>query len=339
MQPYTISYSKSATDFYFGTTFADLKTLAPAENTFIITDENLVIRYQQQLKHWQVIPVPAGEPSKTWIVLDDIIRQLITLEAGRDALIIGFGGGVITDLAGFAAGIYKRGVRCAFVPTSVLAMADAAVGGKNGLDIGAYKNMVGLVRQPEWICYDFSLLRSLPETEWINGFAEIIKHACILDAAMFAQLREHKIADFQRDEGSVAALIRRNVLLKAGIIREDEMEKDRRKILNFGHTLAHAIENNYRLPHGYAVAIGMVFAARLSERETGFKQTGSMISLLERYRLPVQFDLDQDNILSALMTDKKRNGDTIDFILLAEIGKAVIKPLTPGTIKSGFGLL
>lgn len=339
MQSYTIQYTHSATDIYFGTTFTDLKALASPENTFMITDEHLMVHYQEQLKPWRVICIPAGETSKSLAVLDDVIRQLIALEAGRDALIIGFGGGVITDIAGFAAGIYKRGVRCAFVPTSILAMVDAAIGGKNALDIGEYKNMIGLIRQPEFLCYDYSLLNSLPGEEWINGFAEIIKHACISDEDLFAQLEKCTIADFRNNETKLALLLRRNVLLKSGIVRQDETEKNKRKLLNFGHTLAHAIENRYELPHGPAVAVGMAFAAKLSEQETGFRQTENVLNLLIRYQLPVRFNFDPDHTLMTLLADKKRTGATIDFILLEQIGKGVIKPLSPDAIRSAFDLL
>jgi 3-dehydroquinate synthase len=156
---------------------------------------------------------------------------------------------------------------------------------------------------------------------------------------MFATLQKYSLAHFQNHEDSIAALLRKNVLLKAGMVQQDELEKDRRKLLNFGHTLAHAIENNYQLPHGHAVAIGMIFAARLSEREAGFQQTESIIRLLDRYGLPIHFDFNQSNALSTLMADKKRKQDVIDFILLAKIGSAIIKPLTLSVIKSGFDLL
>ncbi|RYZ48464.1 MAG: 3-dehydroquinate synthase, partial [Sphingobacteriales bacterium] len=141
MQQKTYNFSSSPTTFYFDASFEKLKELAPPVNSFIITDENLMMHYQDQFKPWKVITIPAGESSKSLAVLDDIIRELIALDAGRDATIIGIGGGVVTDIAGFAAGIYKRGIRCGFVPTSILGMVDAAIGGKNGLDIGEYKNM------------------------------------------------------------------------------------------------------------------------------------------------------------------------------------------------------
>lgn len=319
-----IMFSSGSTAFCFDTAFELLKELAPAENSFIITDENLMLHYQDLFKPWKVITIPAGEASKSLAVLDDIIRQLIALDAGREATIIGIGGGVITDIAGFVAGIYKRGVRCGFVPTSILGMVDAAIGGKNGLDIGEYKNMIGLVRQPAFLLYDYTLLKTLPHEEWINGFAEIIKHACIQDREMFALLEQHNLKDFKQGKTLLHDLISRNALLKAAAVQEDEWETGERKKLNFGHTLAHAIENTYELPHGHAVSIGMVFAAQLSQEFLGFKEIQRLIDLLEQYKLPVSFSFDKKKALGYMLADKKRVGDTISYILLPEIGKAVI---------------
>lgn len=328
MQQQTIEFSSSSTTFYFDASFEKLKELAPTENSFIITDENLMMHYQDKFKPWKVISIPAGEASKSLDVLDDVIRQLIALDAGRDAIIIGIGGGVVTDIAGFVAGIYKRGVRCGFVPTSILAMVDAAIGGKNGLDIGEYKNMMGLIRQPEFLLYDYDLLKSLPREEWINGFAEIIKHACIYHAEMFALLERYSLNDFRNDKDLLGTLISSNALLKADVVQKDEWEAGERKKLNFGHTLAHAIENTYQLPHGHAVSIGMTFAANLSATLLGFEQVKRVTGLLEKYGLPVSFPYDKKQALHNMLADKKRVQNVISYVLLQDIGKAVIHPIT-----------
>lgn len=330
----TLPFSSAETTFYFDASFEKLKELAPTENSFIITDENLMLHYQDRLKPWKVISIPAGESSKNLEIMDDIIRQLIALDAGRDATIIGIGGGVVTDIAGFAAGIYKRGVRCGFVPTSVLGMVDAAIGGKNGLDIGEYKNMMGLIRQPAFLLYDYSLLNTLPQEEWINGFAEIIKHACIKDANLFALLERYQLQDFKSDKALLHDLISRNALLKAKVVQEDEWETGERKKLNFGHTLAHAIENSYGLSHGQAVSIGMAFAAYLSQQYTGFNDAQKVISLLKKYKLPASFDFDKLQALQLMLADKKRTADTLHYILLQEIGKAVIHAFTTAELRN-----
>jgi 3-dehydroquinate synthase len=242
---------------------------------------------------------------------------------------VGVGGGVITDMAGYAASVYMRGLRFGFVPTSILGMVDAAIGGKNGIDVGLYKNMVGTIRQPEFILYDVSLLLSLPDEEWINGFAEIIKHACIKDAAMFNMLEQHQWSDFKNDTTLLAALIEKNIAIKAGVVLNDEFEKGERKLLNFGHTIGHAIENIYQLPHGHAISIGMVMACTISEEINGFTSAFKerVVALLQQYGLPVRIDFDKEKVMDLLLMDKKRINDTVNFILLNEIGSAVISPI------------
>lgn len=334
MHVYTARFSNSTSRYYFDADFDVLKELAPTEKSFIITDENLMIAYAPLFKPWKCIVIPAGEASKNLEILDDIIRQLIALEADRDAVIIGIGGGVVTDIAGFVAGIYKRGVQCVLVPTSILAMVDAAIGGKNGLDIGEFKNMMGLIRQPAAVVYHYPLLKALPKAEWINGFAEIIKHACILDKAMFDLLAEHKIEDFQKEGALLASLIERNAMLKIGVVEEDEMETGNRKMLNFGHTLGHAIENVYDLPHGHAVSIGMAYAAKISAVLTGFSEVEKLTALLKKYHLPVQYDFDMGVAMKNMAKDKKKSGSGIHYVLLESIGKAVIKPLSMNEIEN-----
>lgn len=327
MYHHSYNISGNETQLYFDASFDFLKQLAPPENSFIITDENVMLHYQHQFKPWKVISIPACETSKNLEVLEDIIRQLIALDADRNATIIGIGGGVVTDIAGFVAGIYKRGIKCGFVPTSVLGMVDASLGGKNGLDIGEYKNMIGLIRQPSFILYDIDLLKTLPKAEWINGFAEIIKHACILDAAMFKDLEEHTLEHFQQDKSALTSLIEKNALLKMKVVEEDEFETGIRKILNFGHTLGHAIENVYELPHGHAVSIGMAFAAKVSAKLNGFKQADDAIALLKKYHLPVYLDFNIKTALANMQKDKKKSGDAIHYVLLEEIGRATVKRL------------
>ena len=176
---------------------------------------------------------------------------------------------MVTDITGYAASVYMRGVKFGFVPTSVLAMVDASIGGKNGVDV-IYKNLVGLIKQPEFLLFDYSFLQTLPTEQWINGFAEIIKHACIKDAEMFAFLEENTVGDFMGDSVKLALLIEKNVTIKSEIVVQDEFEKGDRKLLNFGHTLGHAIENTSQLLHGHAVSIGMAAACTISEEINEF---------------------------------------------------------------------
>jgi 3-dehydroquinate synthetase len=226
------------------------------------------------------------------------------------------------------ASVYMRGITFGFVPTSLLAMVDASVGGKNGIDVGAYKNMVGTIRQPSFLLFDASLLETLPDTEWRNGFAEIIKHASIKDTPLFKELEQSNLAYYQKKKTHLAALIRRNVLLKTKVVQQDEFEQGGRKLLNFGHTLGHALENQYDLSHGQAISIGMAYASSLSKKINGFKSAERVIALLGQYGLPTSIESDKDKVINVLRMDKKKVKDSVNFILLEKIGKAVIKEIS-----------
>ncbi len=328
-----ISFSTASTSFYFDASFDLLEKLTSKENSVIITDENIFNRNKKKFKGWNTIVLKAGEEFKVQATVDSIIDQMIGYGLDRKSFVVGVGGGVVTDIAGYVASIYMRGVKFGFVPASILAMVDASIGGKNGIDVGAYKNMVGLIRQPSFLLYDYTLLKSLPKEQWVNGFAEIIKHACIKDAAMFKLLEQHKLADFQKDNALLNKLIQRNAMIKAKVVEQDEFEQGDRKLLNFGHTLGHAIENKYQLPHGYAVSIGMVVAAYLSVNEAGFKGVERLVSLIEKYGLPAFAKFDVEEAILMMRADKKRIKDELHYVLLEKIGKGIIKPLTTKEIQ------
>jgi len=322
-----IFYSKTV-ECFFDAQFP-LTDLFQKEKTIVITDQNVFEKQSQKFQGWKTIVIEAGEQHKNQATVDKIIAQLIEFEADRQSFILGVGGGVVTDIAGFVASIYMRGIKFAFVPTSILAMVDACVGGKNGIDVGVYKNLVGAIRHPEFLVYDYSFLSTLPEEEWINGFAEIIKHACIKDKEMFEDLQQTSIEAFRSSPDVVAALIRRNVNIKYKVVASDEQENGERKQLNFGHTIGHAIENVSSLPHGSAVSIGMVAACAISEKINNFsnEETKRVVSLLEKYQLPVNFQFDKEKAWQILLHDKKRSAAEISFVVLDTIGKASVKKL------------
>ncbi len=303
-----------------------LPELAGRKNIVIITDENVYRHHAARLDAYPVIRFPAGEEHKNQSTADGIIRQLIQLGVNKDHLLVGVGGGVVTDITGYVASVYMRGIPFGFVPSTILAMVDAAIGGKNGIDVGMYKNMVGTIRQPDFLLYDYSLLQSLPVKEWVNGFAEVIKHACIKDARLFAILEKYSLHEYQTDRTLVAELVEKNVEIKMAVVTADEFEKGDRKLLNFGHTIGHAIENLHHIPHGHAVSIGMVAACNLSEELSGFHfdEATRIVKLLAHYHLPVDVETDHAKVFDVLKMDKKRKDEGIHFILLKHIGRAEI---------------
>lgn len=327
MKKRTFTFSKSSVDYYFDAAFSHLEKLVSKENAVIITDEHVFAKHKTKFKGWNTIVLKPGEQYKIQPTVDVVVDQLIALGADRKTTLIGVGGGVITDITGYVAGIYMRGVKFGFVPTSLLAMVDASIGGKNGIDVGVYKNMVGLIRQPNFLLFDYTFLKTLPKTEWQNGFAEIIKHACIKDAAMFKLLQQHSLGHFQKDVKLLAALVQRNVLIKTKVVLNDEFEQGERKLLNFGHTLGHAIENMYELSHGQAVSIGITYASVISQQLKGFKETTDVVNLLSKYGLPTFAAFDTKKAFKVLLKDKKKDNVSINYILLTKTGKGVIQPL------------
>lgn len=327
MQVKKVQFSRQATAFCFETSFSKLKELSPQKTTVLITDEHVFAAHKKQFKGWSTIVLKAGEEHKVQSTVDAIFEQLIALKADRTWTLIGVGGGVVTDMTGYAASVFLRGVKVGFVPTTILAMVDAAIGGKNGIDVGLYKNMIGTITQPQFLLYDAALLKTLPLSEWRNGFAEVIKHAAILDAPMFKELEKHDVTFYQKNKPALQKLLQRNALLKARVVKEDEFEKDRRRLLNFGHTLGHAVEKQYELMHGEAVAIGMAFAAKLSAQMLHFKGADKLLKLIDQYGLPVSAGYNKQKVFDVLVSDKKREGEQMNFILLERVGKAVIKKI------------
>jgi 3-dehydroquinate synthase len=327
MKKLTYKFSNTSTAFYFDGSFSLLKKIVDQKHAVVITDENVFEAHTSRFKGWNTIVMKAGEEYKIQATVDAIIEQLISFEADRKTTLIGVGGGVITDLTGYVASIYMRGISFGFVPSSLLALVDASIGGKNGIDVGVYKNMVGIIRQPSFILHDMSLLNTLPQREWENGFAEIIKHACIKDAGMFTELEASSFKLYQKNKKAISDLVRRNAIIKIRVVQQDEFEKGDRRLLNFGHTLGHALENQYELMHGQAVAIGMVYASLISGEVTGFKEANRVTRLLLQYDLPTFVEFDKEKVFNVMKMDKKREKKEMNYILLAKIGKGIVKSI------------
>ncbi len=328
-------FSDKKVCYYFDADFAYLEQIVSKDNTILITDKNVFASQSSKFSGWKTIVIEPGEQFKQQAAVDYIFEQLIAFEADRKTFIVGVGGGVVTDIAGYAASLYMRGLKFGFVPTTILSMVDASIGGKNGVDVGVYKNLVGLIRQPEFLLFDFSLLNSLPQQHWVNGFAEIIKHACIKDCVLFELLENETLENFQLDEKKLSNLVKKNVAIKTAVVVQDEFEQGDRRLLNFGHTIGHAIENNYQLLHGHAISIGMMAACSLSVTLNEFPvlDRDRVARLIEKYQLPIHQKTDWKKIWEILKMDKKRAGKEMNFVLLNKIGEAVVYPIPMGQLQ------
>ena len=283
------------------------------------------------------IAVDTSEALKTMDTVLAICRQLLEAGASRKALVLAIGGGITTDMAGFAAGIYKRGIRYANIPTTLLAQVDAAIGGKTGVNLDGYKNMLGAFHMPEFTFLCADVLRTLPPREIRDGLAEMLKTFLIGDAPAYAAvIASPKTADFGDGLAEIAALARRAAEIKAGIVQRDPLEQGERAVLNLGHTFGHAIEHEAQqrgddLHHGEAVAMGIILAARLSE-ELGVANTGLAARLKADFTalgLPVESPYPLEALQAAMEKDKKAAGGKVNFVLLQEPGKVLLRAITP----------
>ena len=301
--------------------------------------------------------MPAGEQSKTLVNVGRICDEMIAAGFDRSAFGIGLGGGVVGDVSGFVAAIFSRGIAHVQVPTTLLAMVDSAIGGKCGVNASAGKNLLGAIHQPRLILADTSTLTTLPDRELRQGMAEVVKHAIIRDATMFGLLRDtHTSSRAERSEvegprgvtesteargttGSpgfarddLSSLIKRNIEIKAGIVESDERETSgARAVLNFGHTIGHAIERaaNYELlRHGEAISIGMVAACNVSMKRAGFseRERDDVIALLNSLKLPTQLPatVSREAVFDAVRFDKKFQDGEVRFVVTPRIGEAFL---------------
>lgn len=301
----------------------------------VVTDSNVAPLYAQAVQEslWSagmtvaLITVPAGEASKSMAVVEDVCRQMLQAGLDRKSFLVALGGGVIGDLAGFAASIFLRGIPFIQVPTTVLSQVDSSVGGKTGVNTPEGKNLIGTFAQPALVLADVQTLNSLPEREYGEGFAEIIKHAAIRDAGMFEVI--NAVAE---GTGDLADLIQRNVAIKARIVEKDEHETTGlRALLNFGHTVGHAIEASAgygEMLHGEAIGLGMMAAAGISCQLAGLPPVAraKIVGLVKRFGLPTKLPegMTAEAILEHMKHDKKFSEGSIRFVLLRSLGDAFV---------------
>ena len=299
----------------------------------IVSDENVAALFVPTLVRSltkagfrpTLISIPAGEESKSLSRVEAICQELSEAGLDRSSFLVALGGGMVGDLTGFVAAIYHRGIPVVQMPTTLLAQVDSSIGGKTAVNTGAGKNMIGAWHQPALVISDTDTLATLPAREWKQGFAEIIKHAIIRDAAMFELLREF-------DRKNVATLVRRNVAIKGAIVEADEREtKGQRALLNFGHTVGHAIERagGYRVfLHGEAVSLGIVVACDISVRKAGLSETERerIVEALRAFELPTSLppEFPREKILATIRFDKKFQGGEVRFVVTPAIGSACV---------------
>ena len=308
---------------------------ARAHRYAVISDDTVAPLYAGRVRsalgegRTKLYTVPAGEEQKTRAMWSTLTDAMLADSFGRDTAVVALGGGVIGDLAGFVAATYMRGLPFIQVPTTLLAMIDASIGGKTGVDTATGKNLVGAFHQPSAVIADLDVLRTLPPEHLRAGLAEAIKHGVIADAAYFEDVAEAAPSIVSGTRQAAAALERivvRSIAIKADVVRRDEREGGVRKTLNFGHTIGHAIElrSDYRMLHGEAVAVGMVLESRVAER-LGVAEAGTsdrVLQAIERSGLPASRPANQtpDEILSATRGDKKARGGVVEYALPVRIG-------------------
>lgn len=313
------------------------KLLPGNRKIMIITDHNVGTHYLEAVKGIltdcaslvRCITFPSGEVSKNLDTVSQCYEQLIHYGFDRKDILVALGGGVVGDLTGFVAATYLRGIRFIQLPTSLLSMVDSSIGGKTGVDFKAYKNMVGAFHQPQLVYMSLSTLLTLPEAEYFSGMGEIIKHGLIKDSAYYEWLKQQSLAIHAREYEALLEMVYRSCLIKRAVVEQDPREQGERALLNYGHTIGHAVEKlkELTLLHGQCVCLGMAAASRLSLNRGAIsnKEYQDILQTLHSFRQPITVKgLTAGQIYEITRSDKKMDSDKIKFILLQSIGNAVI---------------
>ena len=285
-----------------------------------------------------IIYIYASEEEKSLSTVESLISRLLALGADRDTFLLGVGGGITTDLVGFTASVYKRGIPFGFVPTTLLAQVDASIGGKNGVNFGGLKNMVGVIRQPEFVFINPDVLKTLPARTFRCGVAEMLKAFIIADREMFMRVARDGVAS------CLETFIRRAVEIKCEIVEKDEFESGLRRVLNLGHTFAHAVEHHITgnaMAHGEAVAVGTVIASSIACNMGIMSRFDFEIirSTFARVGLPTKTDIPFEILAKAIAQDKKVQDGLVNFVLPESIGSVIVKPLSLNQLQDEYDML
>lgn len=310
-----------------------LANLSPGP--ILLVDENVLCEHNDVFCPYTCLVVPSGERYKTLETVEKLYRDLVKIEADRSSLIVGVGGGLATDVAGYVASTFLREIPFGFISSSLLGQVDASIGGKNGVNLDGYKNMIGTIRQPSFVWCDLDLLNTLSHKEYISGIAEVIKYGAIMDEPFLHYLKDQMKELLALDPAVLEKVVTRSVKAKVEIVEKDEKESGLRRLLNFGHTIGHAIERDQKLLHGQAVALGMVLASRLSVNLGMLSSSDAELieSVISSAGLPVEITVNPEEIYANIRKDKKKSGEMIHFILLNGPGSAVVKPIPMDELK------
>lgn len=334
MEKILVKTPDSVSAILVGARWEAVVKLLPEKGVVIITDENVFNIYGERFPEFPVLLIKPGEKSKQLGEIQKLAKKLLKAGIDRSGFILAIGGGVVCDVAGFLASVFMRGIRCGYVSTTLLAQVDASTGGKNGVNLGTVKNMIGTFRQPEFVICDPTMLRTLPEEEYLSGLAELIKTGIIGDPSIIETLEQNYSQIVLRDRNILSELVAKSVKFKAHVVSEDEKESGLRRILNFGHTFGHSIELLKSVKHGFAVAAGIKLATLFSLKE-GLIQEDEykrIISLLVKYKLPVDYDIPAYKIRKLILHDKKMAGNEIHFVFVEGVGNAIVKKIGVGEV-------
>ncbi len=314
-----------------GSTAELLDKLLPNRRVIVISDVNIDRLYSPLIERYESIIIGLGESIKTLPTLEIIYKKLVEMGADRSTFILAIGGGIVTDIAGFAASTYMRGVRFGFISTTLLSQVDAGVGGKNGINLGGYKNMIGNFNQPEFVICDVDMLKSLPVREFRAGLAEIIKAAIITDPELFELLENSTFEQIREDRELLSRIIFASVKIKAAIVDRDERESGERRKLNLGHTFAHAIEkSSSEMIHGEAVAVGTAIVTRMAQNMglIGEQDAERIVALHEKMSFTLTPPIELRQLLKAITHDKKVEQGSIYMVLPTGIGSCEVRKMS-----------
>lgn len=335
MEVIKVDAKEASSQIFIGERLTNLYMYIPHNNVFIITDTNVDKIYRKTFPNLPTFVMKAGETYKNLSTVSEIYRWLLDHGADRNSFIVGIGGGVVCDLAGFVASTFMRGVNFGFVATTLLAQVDASVGGKNGVDLDGYKNIVGTFNQPKFVICDISMLKTLPYVELVSGLAEVVKHALITDRSKFEYIEKNSDSILALDLSMLEYLVTRSVKIKADIVAVDEREGGLRRVLNLGHTWGHAVEKITGISHGQAVSIGLVFAAKLSHNKGMLSEIEKdrVVNLLSKLGLQTQSSANPAEVLEVLQKDKKKIGSGVHYVLMRGIGAVEVLEISFDELK------